>query len=224
MTAQEAKENGFVTEVKANTVIDRQTAALISACGCPRAKFPKTTTENGGNDLERIIEALELPIDATIEQILETIATLKGEETPEKAIKNALKIGSIKAFEQNEFLTIAKTSPRTFAQLMRKRKEQTKIESNSKIESILSTGIREKRFIATAKSAWKTLFELDFVAANMALQQIEPLQKIDYTRSHPGGSESRANWTLDDYRKKDPKALKNDPELYNKLIEKEQSK
>lgn len=224
MTAQEAKENGFVTEVKASTVIDRQTAALISACGCPRAKFPKATTENEGNDLERIIEALELPTDATIKQILEAIATLKGEETPEKAIKNALKIGSIKAFEQNEFLTIAKTSPKTFAQLMRKRKEQTKIELNSKIENALSKGIREKRFVATAKNAWKTLFELDFAAANAALEQIEPVQKIDYTRSHPGGGESRANWTLDDYRKKDPKALKSDPELYNRLIEKEQSK
>ena len=228
MTAQEAKENGFITEVKEKTTIDSKTAALIAACGCPRSKFPQgknnqKANENTGDELTQIAEALDLPTDATLKQVLEAIATLKGEETPEKSVETAIKVGAIKAYEKGEFLTIAKTNPKTLIGLIRKRKEQTKSELNAKIDITLNTAIREKRFVATAKGAWKILFDLDFDAANAALLHIEPLQKIDFKQPHTGG-ESRTNWTLDDYRKRDPQALRKDPELYNRLLEKEQIK
>ncbi|GAB6123532.1 Clp protease ClpP [Dysgonomonas termitidis] len=228
MTAQEAKENGFITEVKEQITIDSKTAALISACGCPRSKFPQgksnqKANENTGDELTQIAEALDLPTDATLKQILEAIAVLKGEETPEKAVETAIKVGAIEAYEKSEFLIIAKNNPKTLIGLIRKRKEQTKSQLNAKIDKTLNTAILEKRFVATAKGAWKVLFDLDFDAANAVLQHIEPLQKIDFKQPHTSGG-NRAGWTLDDYRKKDPKALLKDPELYDRLLEKEQIK
>lgn len=228
LTAQEAKDYGFISEVKENTIIDKQTASLISACGCPIPKVPRSkdtkTEETESETLAQIIEALELSEEATIKDILEAIAKLKGEETPEKAIKNALKTGCIMAFEQNEFLTIAKTSPKTFSQLMHKRKEQAKAEQNKQINGLLTKAIQEKRIVATAKEDWRKLLEKDFNTANAALQHIEPLQKISFSRGNTTKGENRADWTLDDYRKKDPKALQKDNALYNELLEKELNK
>lgn len=219
MTAQEAKESGFITGIKEKTVVDIQTASLITACGCPSNKLPRSE-ESENNSLVQIAEALGLSPDATLKEILEAIAVLKGEETPEKAITTALKRGCIKSFEQNEFLTIAKTSPKTFTQLMQKRIEQAKLEQNSTINALLNTAILEKRIIATAKGTWQKMLETDFETANAALQQIEPLQKIPFSRNHIGG-ENKAGWSLDDYRKKDPQALRKDPELYQRLVDKE---
>lgn len=65
------------------------------------------------------------------------------------------------------------------------------------------------------------MFELDFNIASSALQRIEPTKKISYSTQHNPSTEDRTKWTLDDYRKKDPKALQRDNELYNKLLEQE---
>jgi ATP-dependent protease ClpP protease subunit len=238
MTAKEAKMNGFITDVNESTVIDRHTAAMISACGCPRGKFPNRA-EADSDYLVRIAEALGLPDDATIEQILEAIARLKGEETPEKAIKNALKKGAIKVYEQSEFLTIAQTNPRTFLQLMRKRNEHVQVELNAKIKARLNECNQEKRILATDMNAWQALYEMNYDLADTVMKTIEPIRKINITPGAKtftateylitgGGSgkgnkpENRSQWTLDDYRKKDPKALLKDKELYNRLIEDEQ--
>ncbi|MDR0385486.1 MAG: Clp protease ClpP [Prevotellaceae bacterium] len=225
MTAREARDNGFITDVRESTVIDRQTSALISACGCPRDKFPK---DEDSDERRQITEALGLPDDAGTEQILEAIARLKGEETPEKAIKNALKTGTIKAYEQSEFLTIARTSPRTFLRLMRKRSEYSRAELDTRIENRLKACNLEKRILATDIDAWRELYKMDYNAADTVMKTIEPVARIDINPGaksfggHAAGGENRTGWTLDDYRKKDPKALFKDPELYNRLLEKEQ--
>lgn len=228
LTAEEAKDNGFITDVKGQATIDERTAAVISACGCPRGKFPKikkvaTNNENEGESLSQIAEALDLPSDATLKQILEAIAKLKGEETPEKAVQTAVKMGCIGVSEQSEFLTIARTNPKVFAGLMRKRKMQASADVQAKIDNRVNTAIFDKRIVATAANDWRKLFDLDFDTANAVLNQIEPIGKIVYHESRQDGKkpENRANWTLDDYRKKDPKALASNPQLYERLLEKE---
>lgn len=229
LTAQEAKENGFITDIKGQASIDEKTVAIITACGCPSSKFPsikKVINKDINEDLLKIIDALDLPSDASLKQILEAIAVLKGEETPEKAVQTALKAGCIGVSEQSEFLVIARTNPQTFAGLMRKRKIQANADVQTKISDSINTAIFDKRIVATAANDWRKLFDLDFDIANAALNQLSPIQKVQFNLNNKSSKEceNRSNWTLDDYRKNDPKALQCDPNLYSRLLEKEDIK
>lgn len=216
MTAEEAKQNGFITGVTSGTTLDSTTVHLISACGCPQNKVP----QSGEEPLRQISSFLGLAVDSSVEKIIDAIAIIKGEETPEKAIEKAMKIGAVTEFEKEEFQVIAQTNPETFTRLIQKRIIQNKDAQVKRISEIVETAVLEKRFVATAAPYWKELFSIDFDLANSALQQMEPVRKVQITR--PGASsESRSGWTLDEYRKNDPLALRRSPELYNQLLEKE---
>lgn len=224
MTAIEAKENGFISDVKGQTIIDAQTTSLISAFGCPPNKLPKGYEDKA--NFSQIIEALDLEANADTKQILSAIAILKGEETPEMSVETALKLGCIHASERNEFLTIAHSTPKVFKDLMRKRKEQNRANIEAKIDNKINAAIFEKRILATAANEWKILFALDFDATSAAMAKLPAIQKVVFKNSSGNGKcvENRADWTLDDYRKKDPKALINNPELYKRLLDKEEIK
>ncbi len=216
MTANEAKENGFISAVQGETAIDTQTNALIVACGCPAGKLPGKKR----NDLAKVAEALQINPNSSLDDILKEIARLKGEERPEDIVQAALTRGTIQTFESDELLSIARTSPQAFTRLLQKRVERGEREHKARIAKMVSDAIYEKRIVATAKNHWETLLSTDYDTAHAALMEMEPVQKI--ATKHPRMSgENRSNWTLDDYRKKDPRALQNDPELYDKLIQKE---
>jgi ATP-dependent protease ClpP protease subunit len=80
MTAAEAKDMGFITSVKPRVKIDKETADLATACGCPVALVPeKTETKKNDKKMEFIALALGLAATATEAEITAELTKLKGQ-------------------------------------------------------------------------------------------------------------------------------------------------
>lgn len=69
LTAAEAKENGFITEVRGKARIGAATTAMIAACGCPQERIPKITKTEESMDLKAMALSLGLPESATEAEI-----------------------------------------------------------------------------------------------------------------------------------------------------------
>lgn len=113
MTAQEALDNGFITSVGNSAVVDKQTNALIAACGCPTEKLP---SQEG--DLSKICALLDITNTSDTKTILRAIAEIKGQKLPDDMVKDAIAKGYVHDYEKQELLAIATTSPNTFAQML----------------------------------------------------------------------------------------------------------
>ena len=78
MTATEAKEQGFVTSVVPKVKIDKETAAMITACGRPIPNDYKPPLKNENMDLKVMALKLGLPESATEQDINAAIEANKN--------------------------------------------------------------------------------------------------------------------------------------------------
>lgn len=85
LTAQEAKEWGFVTGIKAPTKIDEPTAQLLRACGAPNSSSIINTENN--MDMKVTALAIGLPADANEAQVTARLAELKNKADQFDALK-----------------------------------------------------------------------------------------------------------------------------------------
>jgi ATP-dependent protease ClpP protease subunit len=92
MTANEAKEMGFIASVKLRIKIDRETADLATACGCPVAftADKKTETKND-KKMEFIALALGLKSDATEAEITAKLTDLQGKAARVDELEKTIK-------------------------------------------------------------------------------------------------------------------------------------
>jgi ATP-dependent Clp protease, protease subunit len=85
MTAEQAKEWGFVTSVKEPVKIDEPTAKMIMACGSPNKVLIDTLDKSMDTKITAV--AVGLPEDATEQQINAKIAELKGKADSFNSLK-----------------------------------------------------------------------------------------------------------------------------------------
>jgi ATP-dependent protease ClpP protease subunit len=94
MTATEAKEMGFITTVKPKIKIDKETAALATACGCPVAwvaEEKEEQTHKKNIKMESIALALGLPATATEAEITAKLTELKGKDARLDELEQTIK-------------------------------------------------------------------------------------------------------------------------------------
>ena len=92
MTANEAKEMGFVTSVKPRVKIDKETAALATACGCPTAMIAEEKDTNKNEILMNFIAlALGLKADATEAEITAELKKLKAKADSADELEKTVK-------------------------------------------------------------------------------------------------------------------------------------
>ena len=81
MTAKEAKDNGFVTNITSKAKIDKTTAQMITACGYKgKLEIDKEITNKTNQEMPELrvyALAVGLPVDATEEQVTAKIAENK---------------------------------------------------------------------------------------------------------------------------------------------------
>lgn len=84
MTAAESKRMGFITSVKPRIKIDKETAALATACGCPVVLVADEQIDTDKNEIQMKFIALALGLQA---EASEADITAKLEELKAKAAK-----------------------------------------------------------------------------------------------------------------------------------------
>lgn len=90
-----------------------------------------------------------------------------------------------------------------------------------KIKEIIDNAILEGRIHAPNRDFYTKSLKADFNATLSVINSTPKKQTLFDKVNNTPNKENRVNWTLTDYRKKDPEALRRDPVLYNRLLAKE---
>lgn len=193
MTAKEAKENGFVTEVKGKAKIDAATTALISACGCPAGMLPNITNQTKilEMDLKTTARMLGLPESATEAEIT-------------AAIENGRKASA------------------DLEAMRRENEQKAEAEKVQKIKAALDLAIAEKRITADMRGNWEKMLAADFETAHGSLMALSPVKKIEVNRSPSGTEAAYQGKSFKQLQEENPELLadleKNDPESFEALF------
>lgn len=157
-----------------------------------------------------LVEILDLSREATEEDIIKAvISLLDGEERENlQRVEQAINSGLISERERRDYMTMARLSPNIFESILDKEKERR----NRAVDTVLANAIKERKIIYAQRDIFKR------IAARVSMEDfaelvscIPPTMKISDYISHSG-------WTLDEYRRYDPKALEKNPELYEMLL------
>lgn len=203
MTAAEAKEAGFITGVTGRIGIDRTTAAMVAACGCPVALE---------SDLRaQLIALLGLKEDAADEGIIESIKALLAD--PE-SVQEAVREGLIDNAQADSFAAMAKADPTAFSNFLKTARET----QGEQIDKVLQKAAESRPFIRLDMPVYRA------IAAKIGLQDTrklidtlpEPCKPMDFINSRP-----RSEWGLKEYRKFAPEELAANPALYASLMQRE---
>lgn len=195
LTAKEAKEWGFVTEIKEAVKVTKAMAAKIKESGSPIA-FAQTDIIVEPNKTDMNLQAtallLGLGAEATEEQVNARI-----KENAEKASKyDALK-----------------------AETERKEKE----EKAKKIKAFLDEKENQKVITATNRAKWQELLEADFDGNKQLLDDMQPVKKLSAEiKPSDGTGATYQGKTFEQLQDENPEALaeleRTDKEAFDALF------
>lgn len=198
MTAAEAKENGFISDVKGKKIIGSTTAAMIAACGCPLDRIPtinnSKTEEN--MDLKAMAKALGLPESATEAEINAKI-------------------------EEN------KQAAKDLADLKAAQAQKTKDELTAKIKKDVEKAVAEKRITADNSQKWIDALHKDYEGNKALLDSLEAVEKIQHRQGAGAhGTTTKATHmgkTFEELQEESPDVLadlmEKDPDAYDAIYD-----
>lgn len=181
--------------------------------------------DNKMNDLKPIIEVLGLQENATIDDIVAAIKTLKQSVNPETDIENAIKMKFVSEYERTGLVSLSYSDPMAFSTYLNGRKKEAEKkrteEGNELIRKAMLSGVINNDKEGKVKRFWLTAFVNDFDTTKHVLETLPARVSVSSMLKNKDGGKS--NWTLNDYRKFAPQELKSNPQLYQTLLEQEQA-
>lgn len=176
-------------------------------------KKDETENDNDGDSLRtRIIDVLGLSETVTDKDIIEHIKTLlKEPQNAEKEVEEAIKCGLISTADKNSFRAMAQANIKAFRAYCKGRKDSR----NKEIETLLNRNVN--KILPYDRHIFALVGER--LGTDVLKTIIDSMPTpIRLTQLLAADSRDRSTWTLDDYRKFDPEALRDDPALYKRLV------
>lgn len=161
----------------------------------------------------QIIDLLQLDEDTTDEGILSVIAGLLNASSGDdaQAVENAIKEGLIEENSRREYISMARLSPGLFRAFIGRERDRRR----ATLEMMVDNAINERKILCTQKDMFLSIGQKvgidDFARLVGSLVKYPKVSDLINTKG----------WTLDEYRRYDPVALKRDPALYKRLVEQE---
>jgi len=192
-------------------------------------KLYKLNLKNMNNDLKPVTDALGLSEATSVNGIVKAINMAIIQNNPKDKIELAVKSGIIEDYERDELIKLASSNRTAFNSYLEKRTnkvmEERKVKGLELTVQTFRSGAINSDANGVVKEFWLRNFCADFETTGIALKAIPiPVPVCHQLRMLQTGTEDdRSTWTLNDYRKKAPMELKNNPDLYKRLIEKEQN-
>ncbi len=171
-----------------------------------------------------IMEALGLPPDATVEQILDAIERLKSGEylSAEDQVNIAIKRGYIKLEEKADLIKDFRGNVDGLSVHLKYRSRSFEGNVDDEYNNLsrkYAHAFNLSKLNAIPQNEVKEAIRNNYATFKRLMDCLNPRRNVmdDITLS---GSvcASQLDWTLDDYRRKNPMALKRDPALYEKLL------
>lgn len=206
MTAQEAKDKGFIESVRKKKHINKQVQAIFTACAAPI--IPEITNFNPKNNQQ-------IPNKETM-KITATMLVMLGmsESSDETQVEAAFKA----VFDKAKELDALKAT-------IQKEKAQSEM---SQITSLLNEAVKDKRISEDYRAGFEAKFKTNFNAAKTELEAIKKPQKAsDGIQENGDGTiaADRKDWTYADWAEREKKGLmamvKTNPDAFKKLFKSE---
>ena len=179
--------------------------------------------DNNMNDLKSIIEVLGLQANASVDDIIAAIRTLKQSVNPEVDVEKAIKMNFVADYERQGLLALSYNNPIAFASYMETRQKevakQRMMQGTELITKAMRSGAINNDSEGKVKRFWLDAFMKDFDTTKDVLESIPTYEPI--APKIIEANKAMSGWTLNDYRKNAPQELRNNPQLYQTLLEQE---
>lgn len=168
----------------------------------------------------RLLEVLKLPAIASDDQIIDAVTALvNGSEQGDTGANKALNLGYIESSQLSMLKLLEKSDKPAFRQFMQEKEKET----TEAIDKDIRLAIRKGKFIIPERSAFEKIGKQLGIKALKEVLAVLP-EKVEFSKLF--GAErndlmNRANWGLNEYRKYASQELKDNPDLYTRLKEKE---
>ncbi len=167
------------------------------------------------NDLRAaIIALLGLENDVNDDDILAEIQALLS--SPDEAMAKVdmdIYKGIIDAESRMLFYTMAKKTPDTYNHFILHEKNSRE----KKVENVLNQAVLDQKLTTDKKGLFREIgLKMGGLVLSSLLQMMPKPQRIVELLKP-----NKERWTLEDYRRNAPQELKENPDLYNKLLERE---
>lgn len=226
-SAQEAKAAGLIDEV-ISTKRKNEFSGLSSDDIYSRisAEYPFNKLKNNNMDLLTELASLLGLNNPTEEEIIQAVKKLidgQPSEGVEEKLGSALRRGIINQDSYADLLEMGNKTPDSLNIYLSKLEKEYESKLNEKVDNYFKE-IRSKLYYVNYKDKEelkilaKNNFDL-FVRLTNILPDRKPLSE-EIKDTEKSGKNSSV-WTLDDYRKYAPEELKKNPQLYERLINKE---
>ncbi len=182
--------------------------------------------------MDDVLAALGLPSNATVDQILAAIARLKNGEplSVEERVNLAVKRGYIEASEKTSLIRDFRNSATGLSAYLKRRSQDFEKTVDQEYNDLLRKDLRSRlinvgKLQAIPQNEIKDMIRNNFATFKRFVECIERKRWVmdDIVLSGSDRREMRMDWTLDDYRRKDPAALRKDPALLARLLEQEKN-
>lgn len=179
---------------------------------------PETDTEPEADLRTQIINLLGLDDTATDDDIITNIkALLSGSESAEESVREAVRLGFIESSQKSHFLAMANANFSAFKGFISNKKQEQKKE----LAELVLSGIKHGKLLPQERHMYDTVGEV--LGANMVRRILDTIPERVSLSERIGNKhlQNRASWGLAEYRKFAPEELRDNPALYQQLIEKE---
>ncbi len=177
--------------------------------------FLRMDNDTDKKDLkERIIKILGLTSDVSDDAVIQALEKIIKEERKEDETKNALRLGYINPNELNYMRFMEQTDLQGFNAILQAKKE----ERERNVEELIKKSVYNGQILYYSRDIYKKIgLELGEKTLQTLLKSLP--ERITITDFIKGGKDAdRSKWGLAEYRKYAPLELKNDPELYARLV------
>ena len=176
-------------------------------------------------DLQKITAVLSLSNTASVDEICSSIKALQNASPGNIAlmIDDAVKANVITKEESEELMTLAANNPVSLRKYLQKKEEANKRTLSASYDKYVSENLYKfTGFHKDSKLKELALHDLDTFKRFAGLIQ-KPMKPTDFINLS-SNEKTKAEWTLDDYRKQAPQELAKDPDLYQRLIKEEKER
>lgn len=189
-------------------------------------RLSKSNNKNKMEDLRLIIEALGLPDNASVDDVIEAIKRLKQMVDPVDIVENAVKMKFVLDYEKEGLMALSYSDPTSLSAYLERRKKEVIKERKAKGEELIKTAMRSSIINndneGLVRKFWLDAFINDYETTKHVLESL-PERQLIYPLIQQS-NKGNGNWTLSDYRKFAPQELKNNPRLYQTLLDQENEK
>lgn len=177
--------------------------------------------DNSGQDLRgQLLNVLKLPAAATDEQIVAAVTALTNSpKSTETEVNKAVQLGYVESSQFIILKQLAKSDKSAFRKFM----QEKEAEAAKAIDKELRLAVSRGKLVVSERSVFEHIGKQLGVKALKDVLDVTP-DKISLSEFFGSGAtdkKNRANWGLNEYRKYAPVELRDNPELYARLKEKE---